>query len=58
MMTRKSVAATIVGAVIVSTGGALAVAHSAGAGAPQSPVQIGPSADTPEPGDIPDVPGQ
>jgi hypothetical protein len=58
MTTRTLIAAVAAGAVIVGLGGAVAIAQSAGAPVPSSPVQVGPSADLPEPGDAPDQPGQ
>lgn len=44
--------------VLLGLGGAVAAAHPFGGTAPQSPPPVGPVVDVPEPGDVPDLPGQ
>jgi hypothetical protein len=59
MSTRHKVtAAFAVAAAAVSIGAGIAVSHAMGSAAPQIPAVQGPAADLPEPGDVPDVPGQ
>ena len=63
MITHQKVAATFaVAAAVLSVGAGLGAAHSLGSAAPQAPAvqapQNGPAVDLPEPGDVPDTPGQ
>jgi hypothetical protein len=59
MSTRRkfSVAIATV-AVLIGVGGAIAAAHPLGGAPQQIPAPAGPSVDLPEPGDVPDAPGQ
>jgi hypothetical protein len=45
-------------AMLVGVGGAVVAANPVGGAPYQVPAPAGPSADLPEPGDIPDAPGQ
>lgn len=63
MITRhKFAAAFAVAAVMLGIGGGIAAAQSVGSAAPQAPAvqgpENGPAVDLPEPGDVPDTPGQ
>ena len=62
MITHQKIAAAFAVAAVLGVGGGLGVAHSAGSPAPQAPAvqapQNGPTVDLPEPGDVPDTPGQ
>jgi len=63
MVTRHKVAAGFaVAAVILGIGGGIAATHAMGSTAPQAPAvqgpENGPAVDLPEPGDVPDAPGQ
>jgi hypothetical protein len=59
MATRhKAATAFAVAAVVLGIGGGIVATHSMGNAAPQSPAVQGPVADLPEPGDVPDGPGQ
>jgi hypothetical protein len=63
MITRHTVAAGFaVAAVILGIGGGIAATHAMGSAAPQAPAvqgpEGGPAVDLPEPGDVPDAPGQ
>lgn len=58
MSTHSKIAMSLVAtAVLLGVGGAVAAAHPDLHQSPQSPVQVGP-VDLPEPGDVPDLPGQ
>ena len=63
MITRhKFAAAFAAAAVMLGIGGGIAAAQSVGSAAPQAPAvqgpENGPAVDLPEPGDVPDTPGQ
>ena len=59
MTTRHKVAgAFAVAAVALGIGGGIVATHAMGNATPQSPAVQGPVADLPEPGDVPDGPGQ
>lgn len=63
MITRhKFAAAFAVAAVTLGIGSGIAAAQSVGSAAPQAPAvqgpENGPAVDLPEPGDVPDTPGQ
>jgi hypothetical protein len=55
---RKIAVAFATVAVLIGVGGAIAAAHSLGGTPQQIPAPAGPSVDLPEPGDVPDAPGQ
>jgi hypothetical protein len=63
MITRhKFAAALAVAAVILGIGGGIVATHAVGGASPQGPAvqgpQNGPVVDLPEPGDVPDGPGE
>jgi hypothetical protein len=55
---RKCAVAFATVAVLVGVGAAIAAAHPLGGTPQQIPAPAGPSVDLPEPGDVPDAPGQ
>jgi hypothetical protein len=63
MITRHKIgAAFAVAALMLGIGGGIAAAHTMGSAVPQTPAvqgpANGPAVDVPEPGDVPDMPGQ
>lgn len=59
MSTRRKIAAAFAtAAVLIGVGGAIAAAYPLGGTPQQIPAPAGPSVDLPEPGDVPDAPGQ
>ena len=63
MIARHRLAAAFaVAAVILGIGGGIVATHAVGSAAPQAPAvqgpDNGPTADLPEPGDVPDGPGE
>jgi hypothetical protein len=59
MTTRhKAAAAFVVAAVALGIGGGIVATHAMGNATPPSPAVQGPVADLPEPGDVPDGPGE